>query len=251
MSGDAAAAPGGAALVTGGGSGIGAATARRLARAGAHVHVADVDADAARRTAEQLVGEGLSAAPLALDVTSRASWEAAVDAIAGGGGGLRVVVNNAGVTRDRSLLKLSDEDWQTVIDVHLRGTFLGCQLTVPLLREGGGGAIVNVSSDARHGAFGQANYSAAKAGIVGLTRTVAIEQARHGIRVNAVAPGPVETPMLANVPQSVRAGWLAAIPLGRLADPEEVAAVIAFLASDAASYITGHVIPVDGGATAP
>ncbi len=238
------------ALVTGAGSGIGAATARRLGRDGAHVVVADIDEGAATGMAQTLRGEGLRASPLVLDVTSRASWECAAAQLRGDGG-LAIVVNNAGVTRDRSLLKMTDADWDAVLDVHLRGTFLGCQTMVPLLRDRGGGAIVNVSSDARHGAFGQANYSAAKAGIVGLTRTVAIEQAKHGIRVNAVAPGPVDTPMLADVPDRVREQWLAAIPLGRLARPEEVAAVIGFLASDDASYVTGHVIAVDGGATAP
>jgi 3-oxoacyl-[acyl-carrier protein] reductase len=119
---------------------------------------------------------------------------------------------------------------------------------VPYLREGGGGTIVNLSSDSRHGAFGQANYAAAKAGIIGLTRTVAIEQARHGVRCNAVAPGTVDTPMLNAVDEQLRASWVDGIPLGRFGEAREVAAVIAFLLSDDASYVSGHTLSVDGGA---
>lgn len=234
------------ALVTGAASGIGAATASRLAGAGAGVLLADLDGAAADLKAQELRGAGARAESLELDVTSRESWQAA----GLGERGVDILVNNAGFTRDRTLLKLSDEDWDAVLAVHLRGAFLGCQAVLPGMAERGG-AIVNVSSDARHGAFGQANYAAAKAGIVGFTRTVALEQAKRGVRVNAVAPGPVETPMLDAVPAAVREGWLDAIPLGRLANPEEVAAVIEFLVSEDASYITGHVIPVDGGATAP
>jgi len=235
------------ALVTGGASGIGAATAARLAGAGAGVLLADLDGAAAEAKAQELGARGARAESLQLDVTSRESWQAA----GLGERGVDILVNNAGFTRDRTLLKMSDEDWDAVLAVHLRGAFLGCQTVLPTMAERGGGAIVNVSSDARHGAFGQANYAAAKAGIVGFTRTVALEQAKRGVRVNAVAPGPVETPMLDAVPEAVRESWLEAIPLGRLAKPEEVAAVIEFLVSEDASYLTGHVIPVDGGATAP
>jgi 3-oxoacyl-[acyl-carrier protein] reductase len=234
------------ALVTGAGSGIGAATAARLAGAGAAVLLADLDGEAAQAKAEELQTTGAQAESLQLDVTSRESWGAGL-----ADRGVDILINNAGFTRDRTLLKMSDEEWDAVLAVHLRGAFLGCQAVLPAMAERGGGAIVNVSSDARHGAFGQANYAAAKAGIVGFTRTVALEQAKHGVRVNAVAPGPVETPMLDSVPDEVREGWLDAIPLGRLAKPEEVAAVIEFLVSEDASYLTGHVIPVDGGATAP
>lgn len=226
------------AIVTGAGSGIGAATARRLAAEGAAVVCADIDADSAAAIADEVGGVARH-----LDVADRRSWEALVAATAT----IDILVNNAGVTRDRSLLKMTDDEWQTVIDIHLKGMWLGCQHVVPPIRERGGGAIVNLSSEARRGAFGQANYSAAKAGIVGLTRTVAIEHARHGIRCNAVAPGAVDTPMTRAVPAAVREAWLPNIPLGRFAEAAEIAAVIVFLVSDDASYVTGQCLGVDGG----
>ena len=226
------------AVVTGAASGIGAATARRLASEGAHVFCADRDLAGAQATAAEVAG-----AAVEHDVAQRGSWEALMDTV----GGVDILVNNAGVTRDRSLLKMSDDEWQTVIDIHLKGMWLGCQHAVPSMRDRGGGAIVNLSSEARHGAFGQSNYSAAKAGIVGLTRTVALEHARHGIRCNAIAPGAVDTPMTRAVPQDVKDSWIPNIPLRRFAEPPEIAAVIAFLVSDDASYVTGQCLGVDGG----
>jgi 3-oxoacyl-[acyl-carrier protein] reductase len=234
--------------VTGAGSGIGAATAARAAAEGATVIVSDIDAAAAGRTAESIRAEGGAAIAHEHDVSERSSWERVLGDAVRETGRLDGLVNNAGITRDRSLLKMTDEDWDAVIDVHLRGTWLGCQTTVPYLREGGGGTIVNLSSDSRHGAFGQANYAAAKAGIIGLTRTVAIEHARHGVRCNAVAPGTVDTPMLNAVDEQLRASWVDSIPLGRFGEAREVAAVIAFLLSDDASYVSGHTLSVDGGA---
>jgi 3-oxoacyl-[acyl-carrier protein] reductase len=236
------------AIVTGAASGIGAATTQRLIEEGARVFLADLDLAKVTAAATTLQGKGHDAVPVQIDVTDRDSWAAAVKAT---GGELDVLVNCAGFLRDRSLLKLTDPEWDAVVDVHLKGAFLGCQAVVPIFRDRGGGAIVTVSSDARHGAFGQANYAAAKSGVVGLTRTVAIEQAKYGIRANVVAPGPVETPMLESVPAEVKSKWVESIPLGRLAQPSEIAAVIAFLASDDASYLTGAVIPIDGGATNP
>lgn len=236
-------------IVTGAGSGIGAATAARLAAEGAAVAVTDVDLDGARRTAAAIEADGGRSLALAHDVARRASWAETVEAVGSELGGIDGLVNNAGIVRDRSLLRMTDEDWDAVIAVHLTGMWLGCQHVVPRLRERGGGSIVNLSSESRHGAFGQANYAAAKAGIVGLTRTVAIEHARHGVRCNAVAPGAVSTPMVASVPEPVRESWLGAIPLGRFGEPAELAAAIAFLISDDASYVSGQVLNVDGGST--
>lgn len=237
------------ALVTGAGSGIGAATARRLAAEGATVVCADLDRAAAERTASAIGDDGGRAEAQSHDVTDRASWQGAVDHCIAQLGGLDVLVNNAGFTRDRSLLKMSDEEWGQVIDVHLRGAWLGCQHAIPALRKRGGGAIVNVSSESRHGSFGQSNYAAAKAGVVGLTRTVALEHARHGIRCVAVAPGMVNTPLVDHVAVDIRERMRATIPLARFGEPSEIAATIAFLASDDASYITGATLSCDGGTT--
>ncbi|KOV67306.1 hypothetical protein ADL00_15945 [Streptomyces sp. AS58] len=238
------------ALVTGAGSGIGLAVARRLVSDGWTVLLADRDVAAAEAANAAVGGAATASRAVALDVSRRPDWARVVQDVGDREDRLDLLVNNAGITRDRTVEKLTDTDWQQVIDVHLTGTWLGCQAFLPLLRASRG-AIVNLSSEGRHGSFGQANYSAAKAGVVGLTRTIALEQARHGVRANAVAPGPVDTPMLAAVPDEVVNGWLEQIPLRRLARPAEVAAVVAFLGSGESSYLTGQVIAVDGGSSHP
>jgi 3-oxoacyl-[acyl-carrier protein] reductase len=162
-------------------------------------------------------------------------------------GRLDVLVNNAGITRDAMLRKMTEDQWDAVIDVHLRGAFLGCQAVFPAMIERGGGRIVNISSTAYLGNIGQANYATAKGGINSLTHTVALEGARHGITANAVAPGGVDTPMLRAIPDQQLEKLLARIPLGRLAEPAEIASTVHFLASDEASYVTGQVIHVCGG----
>lgn len=249
-------------LVTGAARGIGRATAEVLITHGATVAIADIDQNAITAAATEV-----GATPIVLDVASRTSWEKALDVIEGEvGSHLDGLVNNAGITRDKSLLKMDDAMWATVLDTHLRGAWLGCQILQPLLAapttEDGslrtdaygrpaGGAIVNTSSSGRHGAFGQTNYSAAKAGIVGLTKTVALEFGRFGIRVNCVAPGPIETDMTAAVPAEVKAKWLEDLALGRLGLPHEIGQATAFLLSPAASYITSHVLDVNGGEMHP
>lgn len=237
------------ALVTGAAGGIGSAIAARFAAEGARVAVTDLDLAGAERVAEALRAEGAAALALEHDVASRPAWTSAVERAQAELGPLDVLVNNAGIARDRTLLKMSDEDWEAVIAVHLRGAFLGCQHGLAAMRQRGWGRIVNISSIGALGSFGQANYSAAKAGIIGLTRTVALEAARYGVLVNAIAPGSVDTPMLRAVPAELLERYREEVPLKRFAQPAEIAAVAAFLASDDASYLTGQVLIVDGGAT--
>jgi 3-oxoacyl-[acyl-carrier protein] reductase len=233
-------------IVTGAAQGIGKATAQRLAEEGMHVAVADRNFLGVEQVAEEIAAANGRALALPLDVASRQSWTECVERVTDAFGGIDGLVNNAGMTRDSSLLKMKDADWEAVIDVNLRGPWLGCQMVIPHMTAKGG-SIVNLSSESRWGAFGQSNYSSAKAGLVGLTRTVAFEHARHRVRVNAVAPGTVDTAMVEAVPADIRKGWLQNIPMRREADPSEIASVIAFLLSDDASYVTGQIIGVNGG----
>lgn len=234
-------------LVTGGGSGIGAAIVARLHASGHRVICADIAGEAAARICDELSGGPVGGAvPAELDVTSAQSWSDVVD-LARDMGQLRGLVNNAGITRDKSMLAMNEPDFDAVFAVHVKGSWLGCRTCIPELRAGGGGSIVNISSTGRHGVFGQSNYSPAKAAIVGLTKTVAIEQARYGIRCNAVAPGAIETPMTARVPQDVRDSWRQSILVGRLGKPSEIAAAVEFLLSDASSFVNATVLDVDGG----
>jgi 3-oxoacyl-[acyl-carrier protein] reductase len=235
------------ALVTGAGGGIGAATARRFAREGATVVVNDVDLELARPLVTELQKEGARALSIAADVTARTDVEAMVDHVVGEFGRLDVLVNNAGVNRDAMSHKMTEEQWDQVLAVNLKGTFLCAQAVLAGMRERGWGRVINTSSVGSLGNIGQANYAASKAGVIGLTRTLALEYAKYGITVNCVAPGPVMTRMLAGVPVAIREKIVAKVPVGRIARPEEIAAVHAFLASEDAAFITGQVLFVDGG----
>jgi len=235
------------ALVTGAASGIGEATARRFAREGAIVIVSDVDVDGARAVATELQRGGARALAVAADVTRRADVEAMVTRVVGDFGRLDVLVNNAGINRDAMSHKMTEEQWDQVITVNLKGTFLCAQSALSRMREKAWGRVINTSSIGSLGNIGQANYSASKAGVIGLTRTLALEHAKFGITVNCVAPGPVMTRMLAGVPEAIREKIVARVPAGRIAQPDEIAAVHAFLASDDAAFITGQVLFVDGG----
>jgi 3-oxoacyl-[acyl-carrier protein] reductase len=238
------------AIVTGGAQGIGEATAVRLARDGAAVAVADINEEGARRVADAIEDTGGRSLAIKLDVTEREQWERAIAEITEGFGKLDIVVNNAGIVQDHALLEMSDEAWQAVIDINLRGTFLGSQHGLRQMRDLGWGRIINVSSTSWLGWPGQANYSAAKGGIIALTRTTALEAASHGVLVNAVVPNSVETPLTANYrPRGEADEAYGQYPLKRAAQPSELASVVAFLASDDASYITGQAINVCGGAT--
>jgi NAD(P)-dependent dehydrogenase (short-subunit alcohol dehydrogenase family) len=184
---------------------------------------------------------------VAADVTRRHDVEAMVKHVVDELGRLDILINNAGINRDAMSHKMTEEQWDQVLTVNLKGTFLCAQAALVPMRERGWGRIINTSSIGALGNIGQANYAASKAGVIGLTRTLALEAARYGITVNCVAPGPVMTRMLAGVPDAIREKITAKVPLGRIARPAEIAGVHAFLASDDAAFITGQVLFVDGG----
>jgi 3-oxoacyl-[acyl-carrier protein] reductase len=236
------------ALVTGAGRGIGAATARALAQAGAAVMALDRDPTSVGALVDELRAAGADAEAAAVDVTDDGAVRAAVERTMARWGRLDVLVNNAGIVRDATLAKVTDEDWATTQDVNLRSAMVCARAAVPHMRAAGRGRILSASSVvARSGNFGQTAYVASKAGIIGLTRVWARELGPHGITANAVAPGYIDTPMLASIPEAYRTQAIARIPAGRAGRPEEVAAVYLFLASDLASFMNGAVVGVDGG----
>ncbi len=237
------------AIVTGGSLGIGAAIARELARQGANVAINyrrhDTEAKQVVADIEALGRKGLA---IKADVASFADAQRMVTEVREKFGGLDILVNNAGINRDSVIWKMTEEQWDQVIDINLKGYFNYCRAAVPVFREQKSGRIVNVTSiNGLRGKFGQTNYSASKAGIIGLTKALARELGRASVNVNAVAPGLIETDMMKDAPQNVLDAALAEIVLGRLGKPEEVATVVAFLCSEAARHITGEVIKVDGG----
>ncbi len=231
------------AIVTGGARGIGAAIARELASAGARVLVNyRSSADAAEALAADLDGLAVRA-----DVGTTAGCEALI-AAASDAGGLHVLVNNAGITDDGLAMRLKDEQWDEVMRINAGGTFRMCRAALPVMARARDGAIINVASvSALRGNAGQANYSASKAAIVGLTRSLAVEMARRNVRVNAVCPGFVSTDMTAELPEKAVQSALAAIPMGRMGRPEEIAPIVRLLAGPGGAYITGQVLVVDGG----
>jgi len=238
------------ALITGGASGIGAATARRLAAEGARVAVGDLNEDGAKAVAGELDGVGL-----AMDVTDLDSIAAAVRAAEEQLGPIDVLVNNAGTDRFSFFVNSDEELWDFVLGVNLRGVLAVTHAVLPGMQERRTGAIVNVASEAgRVGSQGSVVYSAAKAGVIGFTKAIARESARYRVRCNAVAPGPIETPLFDSAPQvlgeigeRLQRGMVNATVMGRAGEPEEVAAAIAFLASEDASYVTGQTLNVSGG----
>ena len=234
------------AIVTGGGAGIGRAIALDLASHGAELMIVDWrEAGAAVNEIKRL---GRRAAATQVDVARFADAQSAVDAVVKNFGRLDILINNAGINRDGVVWKMTEEQWDAVIDVNLKGCFNFIRAAAPLFKEQASGKIVNITSiNGLRGKFGQANYAASKAGIIGLTKTVARELGKFNVNVNAVAPGMIETEMARAMPQEAKDKALAEIVLSRLGQPEDVARVVTFLCSDAARHITGEVIKVDGG----
>jgi 3-oxoacyl-[acyl-carrier protein] reductase len=245
------------ALVTGGAQGIGAAVAKRLAVDGARVAVLDLNEQAARSTASEIVEGGGIAIGIGADVCDRTQVQAAVDRVVSELGALHILVNNAGVTRDNLLFKMTDDDWSTVMAVHLRGAFLASQIAQKHMVDAKYGRIISMSSASALGNRGQANYAAAKAGIQGFTKTLAVELGPFGITSNSIAPGFIATAMteatatrLGITIDEMRASIAAAAPVRRAGVVDDISHAVAFFAAEESGYISGQVLYVDGAAAA-
>ena len=237
------------ALVTGGGQGIGAETARRLAKQGAKIVVADWDEQTAAACAEEIGGSGGQAIATKADVSKKEDAERMVALAVKEFGRLDILINNAGITRDSSLLKMEDHQWDQVVAINLSGVYYCAQAAARQMREQNYGRIVSASSISAFGNFGQTNYAATKAGVVGMTKSMAIELARYGITVNAIAPGFIQTAMTAAIPNEMREAAIASIPVGRAGDPADIARVYVFLSLPDSGFITGQLFVIDGGRT--
>lgn len=236
------------AIITGGGRGIGEATAKKFSREGAKVVIADINEDSIKGTVDDISKMGGDVLGLVADVTDQASVKAMIDATIEKYGKLDILVNNAGITMDSTLLKMKEEQWDAVIDVNLKGVYNCGQAAAKVMVEQGSGVILNASSVVGiYGNFGQTNYAATKWGVIGMTKTWSKELGRKGIRVNAVAPGFISTPMVMKMPENVIEMMKGKASLGSLGEPEDIANAYAFLASDEAKFVTGAVLEVTGG----
>ncbi len=237
------------ALVTGASRGIGQATAIELAKAGADIVVNFIGNEAvAQETVAAIEALGRKAIKIKADVGNAEDVQAMVDEAVAAFGHIDILVNNAGITRDGLLIRMKDSDWDDVLNINLKGVYLVTKAVAKLMVKQRAGRIINMTSvSGVTGNVGQANYAAAKAGVIGFTKTCAKELAARGITVNAVAPGFIETAMTDVLPEKIKEGIAATVPFGRMGQPEEIASVVTFLASDFASYITGQVLNVDGG----
>jgi len=237
------------ALVTGASRGIGQATAIDLAKAGADIVVNFIGNEAvAQETVEAIEALGRKAIKIKADVGNADEVQAMVDEAVAAFGHIDILVNNAGITRDGLLIRMKDSDWDDVLNINLKGVYLVTKAVAKLMVKQRAGRIINMTSvSGVTGNVGQANYAAAKAGVIGFTKTCAKELAARGITVNAVAPGFIETAMTDVLPEKIKEGIAATVPLGRMGQPEEIAGVVTFIASDFARYITGQVLNVDGG----
>jgi len=236
------------ALVTGAAQGIGKAVALLLARNGADIAVSDINLEKAAETAKEIEAMGRKAMAIKVDVANSGDVERMVQTILERFGQIDVLVNNAGIARDKLILRMTEEDWDAVLDINLKGTFNCTKAVVRHMSRQRSGKIVNIASVVGEmGNAGQANYSASKAGVIGFTKTIAREFAQRGINVNAIAPGYIQTPMTEALPEKAKEELKNMIPLERLGQPEDVAEAVLFLVSDASDYITGQVLNVNGG----
>ncbi|NWF92062.1 MAG: 3-oxoacyl-[acyl-carrier-protein] reductase [Syntrophaceae bacterium] len=236
------------AWVTGAAQGIGRTVALLLAQNGADIAVSDINLEKAEETAKEIEAMGRRAMAIKTDVADARDVERTVETILRRFGQIDILVNNAGIARDRLILRMTEEDWDAVIDVNLKGTFNCTKAVIRYMSKQRSGKIVNIASVVGEmGNIGQANYAASKAGVIGLTKTVAREFAQRGINVNAIAPGYIETAMTDALPEKVKEELKRMIPMERLGKPEDVAQAVLFLVSEASSYITGQVLNVNGG----
>lgn len=242
-----------AAVVTGSARGIGFAIADRLAELGADIIINDINDDAAKKAAEEIASNrGVKTGHFAGDISQEGPAGELIETCISTLGKIDILVNNAGITRDTLLMRMKKEQWDAVIGVNLTGTYLCTQAAFKQMMKARSGSIVNISSIAgENGNPGQANYSASKAGVIGFTKTVALEGASRGIRCNAIAPGFVKTDMTDAIPDKIRDEMVKKIPLGRAGEPLDIANGVAFLCSDAASFITAHVLDINGGGFRP
>jgi 3-oxoacyl-[acyl-carrier protein] reductase len=233
------------AVITGAAAGIGAATARLFAEEGASLTLCDITMESLEKTVAEIKQAGGKAIPVKCNVADNTEVKALIAATVDTYGKIDILINNAGITRDGVAIRMTEENWDLVMDINLKGTFLCCKHAISKMKRGS--KIVNTASISSLGNPGQANYAASKMGVIGLTKTLALEYARKQLCINAVAPGAVETPMLMDVSEKMRQNMIAKIPLGRPLPPVEIAKAHLFLASDDANFITGQTLFVDGG----
>lgn len=237
------------AIVTGSARGLGAATARRLAQEGAKVVITDINGEQAQATAKALQDEGLAAHCVVGDITKAADVQRLVDETVAHFGTVHILVNNAGAPRDKYLVKMSEDDWDFVMAVMLKGAFLAAKAVMPHFINQGWGRVINISSRAHLGNPTQANYSAAKAGLIGMAKALSKEEGRYGVTCNCVAPGFMETEMVQSLStyETIKEAAIAAQPVKRVGKPDDIADAVAFLASERAGFISGEVLHVTGG----